>query len=554
MKKSWLAVILTALLLANASAATESVAKLANDFWSWRAKYAPFTGDDVNRIERPAGTRDWSRASIDKQRKDLAEFEARWKKIDPAQSPIAKQVDYKLIGSALARVRWELDVNPRWRRDPNFYIAQALTALAEALTVPAPYDEAHGREILNRIENIPPILEEAAQNLDNPPAPFASVTIQALEGIRDRLRKMASLLTASTTLKEGELNGACERAADALEKFQQQLKEKLPRLPQQTALGRDAYVWFLRNVALMPFTPEELLAMGQQEWNRAVAFETFEKNRNQDVPSLKIAADVDSWIKDAAEKEAQIRKFLKEHRILTVPDWIQHYTLRPTPDYLRALGFTEYDDFTGPSRLKENCVRYVPEPSERLGYFWHATAMDPRPITVHEGIPGHYFQLCLSWKHEDPIRRHYYDSGANEGIGFYAEEMMLQAGLFDDSPHTREIIYNFMRLRALRVEVDVKLALGEFTLAQAAKYLQEKVPMDEQTARQEAIAFATSPGQAITYQIGKLQIIKFLADGRMQQGEKFNLRSFHDFVWKNGNVPIALQEWELLGDASTVPK
>ena len=554
MKKSWLAVFLTALLLANASAATESVDKLANDFWSWRAKYAPFTGDDVNRIERPGGTRDWSRASIDKQRKDLAEFEARWKKIDPAQSPIAKQVDYKLIGSALARVRWELDVNPRWRRDPNFYIAQTLTALAEALTVPAPYDEAHSREILNRIENIPPILEQAAQNLDNPPAPFASVTIQALEGIRDRLRKMASLLTASTTLKEGELNGACERAADALEKFQQQLKEKLPRLPQQTALGRDAYVWFLRNVALMPFTPEELLAMGQQEWNRAVAFETFEKNRNQDVPSLKIAADVNSWIKDAAEKEAQIRKFLEEHRILTVPDWIQHYTLRPTPDYLRALGFTENDDFTGPSRLKENCVRYVPEPSEKLGYFWHATAMDPRPITVHEGIPGHYFQLCLSWKHEDPIRRHYYDSGANEGIGFYAEEMMLQAGVFDDSPHTREIIYNFMRLRALRVEVDVKLALGEFTLAQAAKYLQEKVPMDEQTARQEAIAFATSPGQAITYQVGKLQIIKFLADGRMQQGEKFNLRSFHDFVWKNGNVPIALQEWELLGDASTVPK
>jgi uncharacterized protein (DUF885 family) len=172
--------------------------------------------------------------------------------------------------------------------------------------------------------------------------------------------------------------------------------------------------------------------------------------------------------------------------------------------------------------------------------------MDPRPITVHEGIPGHYFQLCLSWKNEDPIRRHYYDSGANEGIGFYAEEMMLQAGLFDDSPHTREIIYNFMRLRALRVEVDVKLALGEFTLEQAAKYLQEKVPMDEQTARQEAIAFSTSPGGAMTYQIGKLQILKFLADARMQQGDKFNLRAFHDFVWKNGNVPIALQEQEYL--------
>src|SRR5205809_5134050 len=124
------------------------------------------------------------------------------------------------------------------------------------------------------------------------------------------------------------------------------------------------------------------------------------------------------------------------------------------------------------------------------------------------------------------MRRHYYDSGANEGIGFYTEEMMLHAGLFDDSPHTREIIYNFMRLRALRVEVDVKLALGQFTLEQAAKYLQERVPMDEATARQEATAFAVAPGQAITYQIGKLQIIRFLADAKMKQGDKFNLHAF----------------------------
>jgi len=529
------------------SANAGALDKLAEDFWTWRAKYAPFTGDDVNRIERPDGVRDWSRASIDQRRNDLEHFEARWKKIDASHWPIPQQVDYRLVGSALSRARWELDRNSRWKRDPNFYIEQTLTALVEALTVPAPYDEPRSREILTRVENIPPILQQGAENLTNPPAPFAIVAIQNLEGIRERLRKMANSLAGSTTLDPDKLHSACESASDALEKYQQQLKQKLPRLPQQTALGRDAYIWFLRNVALMPFSPEALLAMGKQEWNRAVAFEAYEKNRNEDVQPLKIADNIDNWIKDAAEKELSIRKFLVERGILNVPDWVQHYTLRPTPEYLRVLGFTETDDFTSPSRLKENCIRYVPEPSEKLPYFWRATAMDPRPITVHEGIPGHYFQLCLSWKHEDPIRRHYYDSGANEGIGFYAEEMMLQAGLFDDSPHTREIIYNFMRLRALRVEVDVKLALGEFTLDQAAKYLQEKVPMDEQTARQEAIAFATSPGGAITYQIGKLQILKFLADARMQQGEKFNLRAFHDFVWKNGNVPIALQQWEYLG-------
>jgi len=548
MKKRWASSFLLAVLLVNASAASESLDKLANDFWAWRAKYAPLTGDDVNRIERPGGTRDWSRASIDKQQKDLAEFEARWKKLDPTQWAVPQQVDYRLTGSALARVRWELDINPRWKHDPNFYIAQTLTTVVEALTVPGPYDATRSREILTRIENIPSILQQGVENLDKPPAPFASVAIQALENIRPHLHQMAAALLKSATLKEEELKGATDRAADALERFREKLREMLPSLPNETAPGRDAYVFFLENVALMSYSPEDLLAMGRQEWNRAVAFEAFEKNRNKDVPPLKTADNIVKWIKETAEKESQIRKFLEDRGILTVPDWVQHYTLRAMPEYLRALqGFGEMDDFTSPSRLNENCIRYVTEPSEKLGYFWQATAEDPRPITVHEGIPGHYFQLCLSWKHEDPIRRHYYDSGANEGIGFYAEEMMLQAGLFDDSPHTREIICKFMRLRALRVEVDVKLALGEFTLDQAGKYLQEKVPMDSDTARQEAIAFSTGPGQAITYQIGKLQILKFLAEARMQQGAKFNLRTFHDFVWKNGNVPIALQQWEYLG-------
>jgi uncharacterized protein (DUF885 family) len=527
--------------------AAESLEQLADDFWQWRARNAPFTSDDVNRLERPGGVRDWSRASIDQRRHDLDQFESRWRNLDVSTRPIPKQVDYRLVDSGLSRVRWELDMNPRWKRDPNFYIEQTLSALAEALTIPAPYDAARSREILTRIQNIPPILQQAAQNLENPPAPFAAVAVQNLEGVRERLRKVASSLTKATTLKEAELNGACDRAADALEKFQGNLKEKLPTLPQQAALGRDAYVWFLKNVALMPFTPEQLLAMGRQEWNRAVAFETLEKNRNKDVPPLQGATQTNEWIHDVAAKELAIRKFLVRRGMLSVPDWLQHYTFREMPVWLEALPFTEADDFTSPSRLNENCIRYVNAPSATAGYFMRATVQDPRPLTIHEGIPGHYFQLCLSWKHEDPIRRHYYDSGPIEGLGFYAEEMMLQAGLFDDSPHTREIIYNFMRLRALRVEVDVRLALGEFTLEQAAKYLQEKVPMDEQTARQEAIAFSVGPGQAITYQIGKLQIVEFLAAARMKEGEKFDLRAFDDFLWKNGNVPIALQRWEYLG-------
>ena len=336
--------------------------------------------DDVNRLERPGGTRDWSAAAIEKRRRRSRHNSRRaGNSSSPGIGPIPQQVDYRLIGSALARVRWELDFNPRWQRDPNFYLDQTLTALAEALTVPAPYDESRSREILARIENIPAILQQGSENLKNPPKPFATVAIKSLQGVRERLQRMATALAPSTTLRKDELDGAVTRAADAIEQYRTHLEQIAPSLPNESALGRDAYVFFLKNVALVPFSPEEILAMGRQEWNRAVAFEAYEKNRNKDVPPLKIADKIDPWIADATAREEQIRKFLEARGILTVPAWMQHYTLRPMPEYLRGLGFTEEDDFTSPSRLTENCIRYVDAPSANSGYFMRATAQDPRP-------------------------------------------------------------------------------------------------------------------------------------------------------------------------------
>jgi uncharacterized protein (DUF885 family) len=100
------------------------------------------------------------------------------------------------------------------------------------------------------------------------------------------------------------------------------------------------------------------------------------------------------------------------------------------------------------------------------------------------------------------------------------------------------------------VEVDVRLATGEFSIPQAADYLAQTVPMDRETALEEAASFAAGPGQAITYQIGKVQIVRMLADARRARGEAFSLQAFHDYLWKNGNVPLSLLRWEWLGDDS----
>ncbi len=313
-------------------------------------------------------------------------------------------------------------------------------------------------------------------------------------------------------------------------------------------VGRKHYEYFLKNIALVPFSPEELLLMSKTEWNRAVAFDAIEKLKNKGVPSLKIFSSIYEQIRQNEIDENSIRNFLVDKDVMSVPGWIKHYTNKPMPDYLIPMsGYGEGDDFTSPTRLDANCVRYIPQPSPDLSYFSLATAKDPRPIIIHEGVPGHYFQLVQSWKNPDQVRRHYFDSNSNEGIGFYVEELMLQLGLFDNSPHSKEIIYSFMRLRALRVNVDVNLALGNFSIEDAANYLSSTVPMDKESAISEAGFFASTPGQAITYQIGKIQILKLISDAKIILGDKFSLKDYHDYMMVNGNVPIALQRWEYLG-------
>lgn len=522
---------------------------LAQDFWKWRTLHQPLGGDDIPRIARPAGwVPDWSAASVAAQRKALADFEARWQKINPASWPVARQVDYRLMGSAMARVRWELDITAAWQRNPRFYVQQTLGAIFALLLEPPPFDGARVAEITRRFESIPRTVQQAKANLADARAPFARLAVAELSDVRARLQTaVRELKPFLPPAQASALEAPAEKAAAALESYRSWLEQKLPAMKPETAVGRANYVFFLKNVALLPYSPERLVELGRQEWERAISFEAYEKNRNRRVRPMDMPRYVPDQQWSMEKADAATRRFLKEQGIQTVPAWVKHYVLRPVPAYLVPLGdLGVNNDLTGPGRLDRDGTSWIPRPDPSLGYFNKAYATDTRTQIAHEGN-GHYLQLVLSWAHEDWIRRHYYDSGPNEGLAFYNEELMLQAGLFEDSPHTREIIYSFMRLRALRVEVDVKLATGEFSIEKAAEYLRNTVPVDEKTALQEAADFASGPGQAITYQIGKLQILRLLADARLLQAEKFSLRAFHDFVWKNGNVPLALQRWEMLG-------
>jgi len=527
----------------------DTLEQLGRDAWNWRAVTQPSSGDDIPRMARPSGwLPDWSSEAVTERYQRLAAFEARWQALANAPDSPERITDYRLLGSLLARVRWELDHVAAWRRQPQFYIAQALTPVFETLLPPPPLDAERVAQLQALLRHIPRTLAAARENLDDQRGPFVDVALTQLENIPESLLGMYTGLERYVPATDyAAMKVDIDGAIEAFDDYGEYLQKERASLEQRISVGRDSYQFFLSQVALYPYTPEQLAIMGAQEWQRSAAFEAMEANRNRGLDQLPLAPDLDTVIRRLHRYEQGVREFLQKEHLLRIPDSARHYRARAFPGYLKAIAWLGRTfDLTNQYRLDSNATVYLPEPSPDLGFFNRSIAKDPRPILVHEGVPGHYFQLSLSWRHPNPLRRHYYDSGANEGTGFYAEEMMLQAGYFDDSPRTRELIYTFARFRALRVEVDVKLAMGEFTIEQAADYLQQKMDIDRGTAVEEAIFFAATPGQAISYQIGKLQTLAFLSAARSRLGNRFDLQEFHNYLWRNGNVPIALLQEEFL--------
>ena len=528
---------------------------LAASFFQWRKSQQPVSGDDIPRVERPDGwVPDWSPEAIQRYREQHALFLARLDRFDTDEWTVSQQVDARLLRAAIQRVNWELNVLRSPHRNPLFYVQQTLGSVFELLIISSPMDARRAENIILRLEHIPETLKHARENLDESVRPFAQATIATLEGIEDRLLETEKGLEQVIPKDfNKDLHNAVSKANKSLKRYSRWLESNLDDMRVSFAIGPDAYAWFLSNVALIPYTPNELLLQGRQDWSRSVAWDVLEQNRNREQPELPIFPGMDRQISVSDLKEREIRAFLESHDLMSVPDWLMHYRSRPSPDYLTPLSFLGVnDDLTSETRLDEDAYRYITEPSADLPYFQLSAARDPRPLIIHEGVPGHFYQMALSWAGDNAIRRRYIDSSVNEGIAFYVEEMLLQAGLFDFSPKSKEIIYSYARLRALRVEIDIRLAVGDFTIEDAARYLARAVPMDEETARDEAVFFAFNPGQAITYQIGKLQILRFLADARLDMGDEFSLRHFHDSLMLNGNVPIALQRWEYLGRKDSV--
>jgi len=538
-----------------------AIEALGIDFWRWRTLQQPRSHDDIPRIERNKNWKPaWSSQDVAGYQNAISDFQKRWKAIDAGtvnSLNVSKEswVDYQLIGSAIHRVYWELDYLKVWQQQPRFYIDQTAGVVFDLL-LPIQVNDEIVRDVVFALNFTEEILSSGIKNLaNNAVKAYAVVAIDLLKDIENQLNTMSKELAEFVDQDLADaLEASTKKAIGAFVNYREWLISNLDSFKPISAIGKDNYEWFFKKVALVPFTTHELNMIGELEWDRAVVLEQISLNKHKKIAIPAIPSSAAEQVKNEANDERQVRQFYAEQGILSQPQTLKHYLNAPLPAYLapiKWLGVT--DDLTGPSRVDEDGYSYVPEPHNKLPYFYAANARDARAGIVHEG--AHYQQLAISWRHERVLRRYYYDSGVNEGIAFYNEELLLAAGLFDDKVHSQTVMYNFMKLRAMRVIVDVGLATGRLDIASATAYLEKKVPMDHETAYEEAVFFSSSPGQALTYQIGKTQILKLFSDvvsDKKAKSEAFNMQEFHDYLWKNGNVPLSLLRFEFLGDVSEI--
>lgn len=210
-------------------------------------------------------------------------------------------------------------------------------------------------------------------------------------------------------------------------------------------------------------------------------------------------------------------------------------------------------------------VQRVPEFSEKTapGAYYNAPAMDgSRPgvfyanlynikatpkfsmktLAVHEGIPGHHFQIAIQQELQGlpTFRKILPFTVYAEGWALYTEQLMAERGLYQDDPFGDLGRLQDELFRAIRLVVDTGIHHHRWTREQAIAYMAGNSGMAASDVEAEIERYIVMPGQACAYKIGMLKIIELRSKAQTELGNKFKLTDFHDVVLKNGSMPIAI--------------
>jgi hypothetical protein len=520
--------------LASAQSAEEGYASLVALFEDWREFEEP---------PRLNGAPDYT---AERFARDYPEFEAlreRLYAIDTTDWPLDKQVDWHVVRAEMNGYEFNHKVLKPWVRDPAYYQTiwsyrsdvpahegPTHHAILELWTYDFPLSAAEEARMLAELKVIPPLMQQAQKNLTGNARDLWRAGIRNIERQGSFLAQIREKIGSPSA----EMDAALTEAAAATDELVAWLKAELPSKTGPSGVGRDNYTWLLQQVHYVPMSWMDEVRLLEREVDRSWSSLKLEEHANRDLPPAR-AADTKAELDRLADIKAS--EFI---------DWLIDEDVLPEKDYLEPA-------------LREHLIEYVP--ADERNFFSIGAHIDPTPLYSHF---YHWFDLAQmdNEPHPSPIRRNpllynIFDS-RNEGTATGVEEMFMHAGLYEDSPRSRELVWIMLAQRAARGLGSLYAHSNEMDMAEASQVHVKWTPRGWMEREPDLLQFEQQlylrqPGYGTSYVTGKYLLERLLAERHRQtEGEDYSVKDFFRELNSAGSVPVSLVHWQLTGDKSDI--
>ena len=515
-----------------AESSSSSYADLLELFADWRDFESPPLLD---------GAPDYTVAQFAARNDEFRALEERLDAFETDDWPVPQQVDWYLVKAEMNGYDFNTRILQPWARDPAFYKTvwtyrsdvpahegPTHHALVELWTYEFPLSDKDDARLASELTVIPTLMAQAKENLTG------NARELWIAGIRDIRAQSADLETLKKQVAGAaseQLLSAIDESIAATDALAAWLEEEAKTKTGPSGLGKENYSWYLANVHMVPMTWEDEVRLMERELARAWSMLKLEEQRNRDLPPMVAASTPEEYDAQAEEAVVRVMTFLDEAEIVTIADYME-------------------------PALREHMGSFVPE--EERNFFWIGAHYDPAPLYTHF---YHWFELARmdTEPHPSPIRQgallyNIFDS-RNEGTATAVEEIFMNAGLYDDRPRSREIVWIMLAQRAARGLGSLYAHANLMTMEEAGNLHVEWTPRGWMTTEKELVLFEQhlymrQPGYGTSYVTGKHlldETLKDYAHQLEQRGEEIQLKDFFDRLNAIDSIPIWLARWELTG-------
>ena len=499
---------------------------------------------DWRQFEQPPlldGAPDYTAETFDRRYVSFQGFKSRLDSFAIEGWPVAHQVDWHLIRAEMNGYDFNHRVLKPWVRDPAFYDTVWMNrsdvpahegptnhAVVEVWTYEFPLDDDSEARLMSELAVIPPLMTQARKNLTGN---ARDLWVTGIRDMRSQMRELDQILAMAGGNAGDALHAAVREAKTATEIFVTFLENASASKTGPSGIGKDNYTWYQQNVHYVPLTWEDEVRLLKRELDRAWSSLKLEEQRNRDLPELVAASNSEEYRELAEEAVDRIMNFFQDKEILTI-----------TP-YMKPAIAAHMGSF---------------RPENERNFFTIGSHYDPAPLFTHF---YHWMELARMDldPHPSPVRQgallyNIFDS-RNEGTATGVEEMFMHAGLYDDSPRSREIVWIMLAQRAARGLGSLYAHANEMTMEEAGQIHQNWTPRGWMKTEEELLIFEQhlylrQPGYGTSYITGKYLLERALADfarEKEERGETFRMSDFFDRLNLIDSIPISLARWEMTG-------